>query len=77
MKPTISKDTPEQRQDRIERIDEISDLIHDRFNGNEEKVSNWWRSPNPLLANHTPLAFLDMGREAKLLKFVKKSIDEG
>ena len=46
------------------------------FKFNIFKVQIWINTPNPLLGNVSPRWFLLIGREEKLLKFIKNKISE-
>ncbi len=55
--------------------DEIFTLLMSFFN-DEAVVLSWIAAPNPLLGNISPSDMILAGREAKLLKFIKNSIEE-
>lgn len=60
---------------RINQTLECYRLVDNYFKGNWNKVSEWFRTPNPLLGDQTPDLMMSMGREDKLLKFIKTQLD--
>lgn len=51
-------------------------LVEEFFEGNHAKTTLWFSSPNPLLGGMTPYQMVQLGRGAKLLKFVKQQLAE-
>ena len=50
-------------------------LLMRHFNDNEGLVARWMRSRNPLLGDVSPREMLQMGRERKLMDFVRSSLE--
>lgn len=61
---------------REEVLDNIFDLLMEYFDGDKAKVHLWLEAPNPLLGNINPHYMIKIGREEKLLKFIKGALDE-
>lgn len=40
------------------------------------KALTWWSFPNPNLGNVSPAEMIELGREAKLLKWVRQQVVE-
>jgi len=53
---------------------ESHDLVSGFFKGNEARTYNWFRNKNPLLGGVSPADMILLGREEKLLKFIKNSL---
>lgn len=54
--------------------DEIRRLVLEFFAGNETKADLWFRLPNPLLGGTAPVKMIAMGREERLLRFVREQL---
>jgi Protein of unknown function (DUF2384) len=52
------------------------ELIHKFFNGDKQKIMDWFSAPNPALGFLIPLQMVKSGRSPKLLSFIKSSLDE-
>ncbi len=46
------------------------------FKGDSKKTNLWFSTPNPLLGNVSPQQMISMGREYKLLKWVRQQLAE-
>lgn len=57
-------------------ISEAQTLVAKFFDGDGAKTLLWMTTKNPLLGNLSPREMIQMGREDKLLKFVKESLAE-
>ena len=55
---------------------EARDLIFKFFEKEPWKALVWWQAPNPLLGGISPVDMLKIGREEKLLKFIKGQLAE-
>lgn len=51
-------------------------LVLEFFNGDEAKTKLWFETPNPLLGDIAPNFMIEVGRSAKLLKFILNLLDE-
>lgn len=49
-------------------------LVLKFFGGDINKAYKWWHTDNPMLGNVAPVLMVDLGRETKLLKFIKQQI---
>lgn len=49
-------------------------LVKEFFNGNEKKTEEWFETPNPSLGGISPKLMIAMGKEEKLLKFIKAQL---
>jgi hypothetical protein len=48
----------------------------DNFFKDTDKTELWFRTPNPLLGNITPIDMIRMGRQRKLLTVIQASLSE-
>jgi hypothetical protein len=55
---------------------EMRDLVLDFFKGDNLLAALWWRTPNSLLGNIKPDDMVIIGREDKLLAFVKNQLED-
>lgn len=62
---------------REETIMEIRRLVRAFFAPYPSKAIRWWETDNPLLGGISPREMVDMGREDKLLKFVRQQLSDG
>ena len=51
-------------------------LVLEFFEGNEDKATKWFDVPNPLLGLLKPIHMIKLGKEDKLLRFIKIRLDE-
>ncbi len=51
-------------------------LVLEFFNGNEDKRDTWFNTSNPFLSYLKPIHMIKLGRENKLLSFIKSQLDE-
>lgn len=63
-------------KERMEQIANCCLLIANHFNGNAEKASLWFKTPNPMLGNVSPRDMIRYGRFAKLQRFVVGALSE-
>lgn len=54
--------------------EEIRRLVLEFFAGNETKADLWFRLPNQLLGGTAPVKMIEMGREDRLLRFVREQL---
>lgn len=52
------------------------DKIRKYFNGDTEKTWLWFRTPNPMLGQESPLNMIKVGREKKVMNFIDNALDE-
>ena len=57
-------------------IVEIVALLCEQFKNDQQKVALWLTIDNPHLGNVKPIDMILIGREKRLLKFVKESLSE-
>jgi hypothetical protein len=55
---------------------EIRRLVLEFFAGNVEKADLWFKTPNPLLGGFVPERMIWLGRETRLLRFVRDQLDQ-
>lgn len=53
-------------------FDEVHRMVFRYFDGDPEKIHDWFTTPNPLLGQVAPVDMLKYGRGEKLLQFVKE-----
>lgn len=51
-------------------------LVTDFFEGDRQKAMAWWNAKNPLLGGLSAREMCFMGREDKVLKFVREALAE-
>ena len=54
----------------------ILDLVFRQFDYNLVKTIRWMSTQNPHLGNVAPIRLLELGREEKVLNFVRATIEE-
>lgn len=64
-------------KERLEQIANCCLLVAEHFDGNAEKASLWFKTPNPMLGNVSPRDMIRFGRFAKLQRFVVGALTEG
>lgn len=52
---------------------ELYDLLAAHFNHDRAKIHKWMTTRNPLLGNVEPIVLCMLGKEDKVLKFVKNA----
>jgi len=52
------------------------DLVHNFFNGDQNKIGAWWCSQNALLGGMRPVTMVVLGREKKLKKFINSQLSD-
>lgn len=62
---------------REETVTEAWRLVRAFFGPRPSKAILWWVAKNPLLGDFSPREMVDMGREDKLLKFVRQQLSDG
>lgn len=55
---------------------EAWDLVFDFFNGDDEKTTLWFETPNPLLGGIKPSQMLLLDEGHKLLSFIEEQLME-
>ena len=50
--------------------DDLAQQLHDTF-GSAETADVWLRTPNPVLAGETPMAYLQRGNSAAIRKLLR------
>ena len=51
-------------------------LVYKFFGGDFNKAYTWWTASNPLLGYISPYEMIALGREKKLLKWIKQQIKD-
>jgi len=54
----------------------IAGMIAPFFNGNEEKMANWYFTNNPLLGGLSPAEMVALGKTEKLKKLIQNVLEE-
>ena len=57
-------------------IEECYILVAKFFGGSPEKAQIWFNTSNPLLGDIEPLKLIMLGREKKLLQFIRNAMIE-
>lgn len=57
-------------------LDSVLKLIQEGMGWDRAKSLNWMYVTNPLLGGLRPIDFIIQGREKKLIKFIKQSLEE-
>lgn len=68
---------PPELKDRMEQIANCCAMLADHFNGDAQKVSLWFKAPNPMLGNVSPRDMIRYGRFAKLQRFIVEALSDG
>ncbi len=55
---------------------EIVKLLAGFFKNDKSKILVWMNTKIPLLAGQIPMEMISLGREKKLLKFIKSQLDD-
>ena len=66
---------PDVLKDWLLQVGTAIDLVAEFFD-DSKKASLWFRTPNPLLGNITPIEMIRMGRIKKLLNVIQTAIEE-
>jgi len=61
---------PKEVREHLNQISNICQLVAEFFDGDPEKTSLWFSTPNPMLGDVSPRDMLRFGRYKKLLKFI-------
>ncbi len=64
-------------KERMEQIANCCQKIADHFDGNAQKTSLWFMTPNPMLGNISPRDMIRYGRFTKLQRFIVGALSEG
>lgn len=56
--------------------EEIKRLVLEFFAGDQGKTTLWFSTANPLLGGASPNKMIAMGRETRLLRFVRDQLDQ-
>jgi len=56
--------------------EEITKYLLEYFKQDKQKVHAWLMTKNPLLGNVAPIEMIMLGREKKLLEFIKDAIEQ-
>ncbi len=64
---------PRDLKDRLEQIANIIAMVAGYFEGDEQKTSLWFKTPNPSLGEISPRDMIRLGRYKKLLRFVAEA----
>lgn len=56
--------------------EEIKRLVLEFFAGDQGKTALWFSTANPLLGGASPNKMIAMGRETRLLRFVRDQLDQ-
>lgn len=59
------------------RETEAFKLVEQYFNylGKPQRAHKWFATPNPLLGDVSPITMIKLGREEKLLNFIKHALE--
>lgn len=60
----------------MSEMPEIRALLREFFGNDPKKIELWLDTKNPLLGGLSPMEMVHVGREEKLLEFVKTSLAE-
>ena len=63
-------------KERMEQIANCCLLVAEHFDGNAQKASLWFKTPNPMLGNVSPRDMIRYGRFSKLQRFVTGALAE-
>ena len=63
-------------KERLEQIANCCLLVAEHFDGNAEKASLWFKTPNPMLGNVSPRDMIRYGRFTKLQRFIAGALGE-
>ena len=63
-------------KERMEQIANCCLLVAEHFDGNAQKASLWFKTPNPMLGNVSPRDMIRYGRFSKLQRFVTGALSE-
>jgi len=61
---------PRDLKERLEQIANICALVAEYFEGNVDKTTLWFRTPNPMLGDISPRDMIRFGRYKRLRKFI-------
>jgi len=67
---------PREVREHLNQISNICQLVAEFFEGDPEKTSLWFSTPNPMLGDVSPRDMLRFGRYKKLLKFIVNAREE-
>jgi hypothetical protein len=67
---------PKEALEYLEQIATIAGLVAGIFEGDVQKTSLWFRTPNPLLGQISPRDMIRYGRYDRLLRFVHDAIQD-
>src|ERR1700676_3059724 len=63
-------------KERMEQIANCCQRIADHFDGNAQKTSLWFKTPNPMLGNVSPRDMIRYGRFTKLQRLIVGALSE-
>ena len=67
---------PQELKERIEEWATLLNLVAEHFKGDQNKTTQWFIMPNPLLGEVSPRDMIRLGRYKKLLNFVINALAE-
>lgn len=57
-------------------VDEARRLVREFFGGDDAKTLMWFELENPLLGGVAPNTMIRLGREKKLLRFIREQLSQ-
>ena len=60
----------------MSEVHEVVDLLRIFFDRDPKKIHAWLNSKNPMLGDISPMQMIHLGREKKLLEFVRSALAE-